>query len=383
MKQSSLFLLFFFVYYLSSEGPTPYNYFVLLADAFIHGRYYLLDNPPWLSELIPVAVNKFYTVYPPGPALLLTPFVLVFGTGFQQQLFAHILGALMVVASYELARIIDKKNQLLHIWTVLLVGIGNITWFMSSVGSVWYLGQITAASFMIFAILSGYKKKLFLTGLFLGIAYVSRVHTILTLPFYVYLLRSESKSFRRIYRFAYPLGTLLLFDAFYNFIRFGTPFNKGYFLLPGVLGEEGAAWFARGVVHYSYYFENFRTMFLMGPKFLPDFPYVQPSWYGLSILLTTPAFVFAFWARRRDGIVKFAWLSIILVSLVVMSHGGTGWTQFGYRFAVDFYPFLILLTIMGVSRMGLRKIHWVVLFFGVFVNLWGVLWINKFHWVSL
>jgi hypothetical protein len=123
-------------------------------------------------------------------------------------------------------------------------------------------------------------------------------------------------------------------------------------------------------------------MFLTGPILLAEAPYLQPSWYGLSIFLTTPAFVFAFWARGRGLTVGLGWLSIVLISLVVMSHGGTGWTQFGYRFAVDYYAILFYLTILGVARMRLSKIHWAVMLFGVFVNLWGVLWVNKFGWVG-
>jgi hypothetical protein len=158
--------------------------------------------------------------------------------------------------------------------------------------------------------------------------------------------------------------------------------DRGYFLLPAALGEENAAWFSRGVVHPLYYLENIRTMFLSLPIFLSVPPYIQPSWYGLSILITTPAFVFAFWARAKDYSVKLGWLSIFLISLVVMAHGGTGWTQFGYRFAVDYYAILFYLTILGVARMGLSKIHWMLLSCGIVVNLWGVLWINKFGWVG-
>jgi hypothetical protein len=307
--------------------------------------------------------------------------VLIFGGAFPQQLLAHAIGAGMAVVAWELA-LLTRNDRKLAVWSVLLVGAGNIVWFMSSVGSVWYLGQTTAALFMFAAILSAKKKKVFLTGALLGMAYISRVHTILSLPFYLYLLRGSLRNPKGAYRFFYPMGVLFAFDAIYNFVRFGTLFNKGYFLLPSALGEEGAAWFAKGVVHWSYYLENIRTMFLTGPILLAEAPYLQPSWYGLSIFLTTPAFVFAFWARGRGLTVGLGWLSIVLISLVVMSHGGTGWTQFGYRFAVDYYAILFYLTILGVARMRLSKIHWAVMLFGVFVNLWGVLWVNKFGWVG-
>jgi hypothetical protein len=59
-----------------------------------------------------------------------------------------------------------------------------------------------------------------------------------------------------------------------------------------------------------------------------------------------------------------------------------GWTQFGYRYAIDFYPFLTLLTIKGVTKTGLRWHHWLLLFIGILVNAWGVIFINKLGFVG-
>ena len=63
------------------DGPRadPFDYFVRLADAFLHGRLYLLEAPSWLNELVPGG-GGWYVVYPPVPAVLLVPFVAVFGT---------------------------------------------------------------------------------------------------------------------------------------------------------------------------------------------------------------------------------------------------------------------------------------------------------------
>jgi len=57
------------------------NYFVPLANAFIHGHLYLIDNPSWLNELIKWQ-GHYYVVYPPMPAILLIPFVALFGEHF-------------------------------------------------------------------------------------------------------------------------------------------------------------------------------------------------------------------------------------------------------------------------------------------------------------
>ena len=46
---------------------------------------------------------------------------------------------------------------------------------------------------------------------------------------------------------------------------------------------------------------------------------------------------------------------------------------------MDFYPFLYILT---VKSMGERLMwhHKVLILLSVLINLWGVVWVNKFGW---
>jgi len=373
------FFLIFIIYLIASPGNTPHDYFTRLSASFLQGKYWLEENPSWLSELIPISINKFYVVYPPMPAILLMPLVFLFGKSFPQQYLAHFLGALLVVLTMRLSYLIKKDKQL-ALWSGALVGLGSIIFYLSSVGSVWYLGQITAAFFLMAALTESLdKKRLFVVSILLGAAYLSRPHTLLSLPIYIYLLRRKLPNIKSYLKLATPFLIFFVFDSIYNFARFGVPWNNGYFLIPGTLGEP---WFSKGIVHPSYILEDLKVAFLIGPKILDHFPYLQPSWAGMAIWITTPAFIYALKAPFKEIVVKLSWLSILLIFLVVGVHGGTGFAQFGYRFAVDFYPFLIFLTIKGVSKTKLKPIHWILLFIGILVNLWGVLWINKFGWVS-
>lgn len=374
-----IFLSFILLYLVTSGGNTPYDYFTRLAGAFIQGKYYLIENPSWLSELIPAGEGRYFVAYPPMPAILSIPFVYLFGLRFHQQLLAHILGAGFVVLTIKLSYII-KKDKILATWSGLLVGTSSIIWFLSSVGSSWYLGQVCAAFFLMAAIVESLsRKRLVLIGIFLGAAYISRYHTILALPFFIYLLKDKLKKLQNLILFGLSLSILFFFDSAYNLIRFGVPWDKGYFLIPGVLSEP---WFSNGLMSPVYIINNLRVAFLSLPKFINEKPYIEPSWGGLSIFITTPAFIFSLFAKWKETINKFAWLAIILIFGFVLMHGSSGFAQFGYRFAVDFYPFLIFLTIKGVERVGLKKIHWLYLILGIVVNLWGVLWINKFGWVG-
>ena len=313
------------------------------------------------------------------PAIISIPFVYLFGKEFPQQYIAHAIGAGIAALTVKLSLLI-KKDQKLAIWSGLLVGLSSIIWYLSSVGSVWYLGQITAAFFLLAAMVESIsKKRLTLIGIFLGAAYLSRLHTILSLPFFLFLMKDKIKIPKHLSKLIFPLLIFIGFDAIYNFVRFGVPWNEGYFLIPGILSEP---WFSKGIIHPSYIIGNLKTAFLSLPIFLKTSPYIQPSWAGLAIWITTPAFILSLKAPWKDKLVRYSWISILLIFLVISLHGSTGFAQFGYRFAVDFYPFLIFLTILATAKTGLKKHHWLLLIIGIIINLWGVVWINKFGWVS-
>lgn len=317
--------------------------------------------------------------YPPMPAILALGPMAIFGKSFPQQYLAHILGAGISLLTAELAWV-TSKNIKLAVWAGILGGIGTITWFLSATGSSWYLGQLTACFFLLAALVANYKKAHpLLIGVLLGAAYMARVHTIISLPFFLFSDGSKIKIKNMLYL---GLGILPFFlaNSAYNFVRFGAIWDKGYSLIPGLFSEP---WFSKGLVNLSYIPNHLRILFAELPKFSNVPPYVQPSWAGLAIWITTPAFIYAFLAPLATRMAKLAWISIASIGLIVFSHGSTGFAQFGYRFAVDFYPFLFLLTILGVSRKGSpSKVAWLLLAIGIIVNFWGVVWINKFGWVG-
>ena len=118
------FILTFIVYLFTSAGQTPYDYFTRLADSFLQGKYYITQNPPWLSELIPAGLNKFYVVYPPMPAIIAIPFRLLFKEKFEQQYLAHLLGAgiagLTILISWKI-----KKDIKIAEDTIIVRAPGN------------------------------------------------------------------------------------------------------------------------------------------------------------------------------------------------------------------------------------------------------------------
>ncbi len=372
-----IFIFTFLIYLLTSGGNTPYNYFVLFAESFTKGKYWIESAPPWLNELVPNGRGHYYLVYPPMPSILLIPFVLFFGTAFPQQILAHLLGAGTVTLTYQIAQK-KLKSTKKALWVSTLTGFGTIIWFLSATGSAWYLGQISACFFITAAIYeTASKKRPIAIGLFIGAAYLSRLQTILTLPLILYL--TNKKRFSTWPKILIILSIFLSINFGYNFIRFGSILDKAYILIPGVLNEH---WYSKGLFHPSYIPRHVKTILLELPKFSKKPPFIWPSWTGLAIWITTPAFIFSLFAPLKKAEVAFSWLVIFLMTAVIFMHGTVGFSQFGYRFAVDFYPVLIFLIIIYLKKTNLNFIHWTLLTISVIVNTWGVLWINKFGWVS-
>ena len=117
----------------------------------------------------------------------------------------------------------------------------------------------------------------------------------------------------------------------------------------------------------------------LGLLFDRECPLVRPDPVGMSILLTSPAYLLAIPAlavrlaaaprRRRRGSRSLA------IALVDLAHFSQGWVQFGYRFSNDFAPFAVILVALGIGALQASATLSVVLVAAsVLINAWGVCW---------
>jgi hypothetical protein len=113
-------------------------------------------------------------------------------------------------------------------------------------------------------------------------------------------------------------------------------------------------------------------MFLSAPVEVPGFPWIQSRPLGgLSILLTTPAFLWAIRSRSRDLFTIGAWASVALVMIPVLLHADPGGVQFGFRYAQDIYPFVFVLVARSLAT-GITAEAWLAIGIGLLVNAWGM-----------
>jgi hypothetical protein len=387
-----LFSVAFTVYSVTGEGhPTPYNYYVRLSDAFLHGRLYLLDNPSWLNELVPNPSGPgFYVVYPPLPAFLMAPLVAVFGLDLNQTLVSVLFGSLAVIVAFFVAKDVIKKTngpeskgQTENLWLATLFGFGTIFWWISSNGSVWLIAQVFSAFFLLLAIHEAFNKaRPLVIGLLVGASFWCRLPTILGILFFAGLIISRQHSPNRKERIRVAIKPLLLlvlgagvfvaFDVTYNYVRFKAFFDVAYWMIPGILNEP---WFSHGLFSLQYIPENLGPFLAGLPTFNLIAPFMHAPIQGIAIWFTTPAFIFILRSKFRDAVTRSAWAAILAIGFVIFTKGLSGW-GFGYRYALDFYPFLFVLATKGMGT-NLRWYHKLLIIIGVVVNLWGTL---AFNW---
>ncbi len=385
------------VYVGTCPDATPYDQYARLAEAALQGSLSLPSRPPHL-EMAEYAGRAYFT-NPPTPAVLLLPIIWLmklepiatwlsgFNNGWPMQLgygqtgLSLFLGALNVaLARVALGRIpLSRKGAN---WGAVLFGFGSIAWYHATIGSVWYLAQVVHATAMWLLMVEFLgRTRPGLLGLWLAVAFWCRLETAVAVPFllvacperWIYPMTDEivpRLRWRWLFAMAAPLVGVLILNSVYNYVRFGVFSNAAY----AVLLSKGDPLFAQGHLHWSYWSRHIHVLFKAYPIFLDEFPWAVPSVGGTAIWITTPAFIYAFRAPL-DRLTAACWLGIALFMSVLLLHGGTGMTQFGYRFALDFYPLLTILTMRGMDR-PLRWWHLVPLVASVLVNVWGVATLN-------
>jgi hypothetical protein len=380
------------IYWLSAAllgrtRPPVTAYFDQLSDAFLHGRLYLA-NPLATDDLTQYA-GRWYVPFPPLPALLLLPWVAVAGLArVNTVLFCALIGGVNVALAFLLARALARRgwSQLGmadSLWLAGLLGLGSVHWYMATLGSVWFVGQVCTLAFILLAAwLAAETGHPLAAGAALAAAMLGRPTVALCYPLLLaiggQIAADQTGGHNRrawlrwaIWSAVPPLfvGALLLA---YNQARFGSPLDFGY-MAENVSPELRGDLRIYGQFNLHYLPHNLWAMLLAGPRWDPARREIVPTVDGMSLLLTTPALLYLFRPARGSALALGAWLAIGLVLVPLLTYYNTGWWQFGYRFSLDFMtPVLVLLAIGAGPRLGWRMRALIAI--GALVNAWGCWW---------
>jgi hypothetical protein len=353
-----------------STKPTlkDLDYTFEIASAFLSGDLGLHDKPPeWLNEMIPYG-NRYYSAFPLGAVISMVPVALLQKASLLHNFPARILAALIagvcVYFFFQLTKAfgadycsLKPKPLARRILLALFPVFATWTWCNLGMGGAWQialglalLGETAALYFTLV------RPSPFITGLFFALAAGNRTELFITAPFFLYLFwhRSnenppvQSYSARMKYgiRANAPMVidfltlpvALALLTAAYNFARFHSIFDFGYFHIPDVREEP---WYAHGLFSVHSIPWNIHKMVFQGFRDDPEFPFLSFDPFGCSILLSSP---FLFLLFRNGGKYKvICWIAIGLLTFILWCHGNPGGWQFSYRYAMILLPWMFLL----------------------------------------
>jgi hypothetical protein len=366
-----------------------------LAKAFLEGRTWLDFRPgPW--DVI-VSDGRFFVPFAPFPSIAFVPLVAVFGPVTLDQ-WEPAIDALIAAADVGLCWILlgrlDVARLTDRLWLVVLFGFSTPMLGVTTRGGVWHTGQLMATMLTLacLILLFGQRQRPFIVGLLGGAAFLTRPPLAFALPFYAFLLErrgdvresSVAGGYARGATFRIPVrewvalsvsfAISIAFFFWYNAIRFGSPLESGYALaaLPEFLERQREM----GLFSLAHVPMNIVYFLLKLPTFMTTFPFLRPDGLGMSVLLTSPGLLLAFFAPWRSS--RTWWLAggAIAVLVPTLLYYGGGWLQYGYRYFLDSVPFVIALCGLAVAKAGRLSRAWVVLIvFGVIVNLIGVYWV--------
>lgn len=346
--------------------------------------------------------------FPPGPAILMMPLVAIFSYRVHDVWFTLFFGALSPVLLLLLLRQWRRAGLLAHtnveqLWLVAMFAFSTVGWYCANRGSVWFTA-LTVGVTVHFGYLLAARgaRRPVLAGALLGFGVATRTPLLFASVFFLlealfpdgeWVGRRGSAGWKRAIKqlvaFSVPMAAVGLTLAWYNWARWQNPLEFGHFYL-----LEGTRAPTRDHGLFNFYFlnHNLSAAITNLPRLTDHPPFVQITRHGLGIFACTPA-LFALMLRRprhpdlppvSDGpqadslgsiksrsLARNLAISVFCVGFPALLYQNDGWQQFGYRFALDFWPLLIGLFALkiGPVSLGVR----VLIVLGMIVQLFGAI----------
>jgi len=347
----------------------------------LEGRVYYIE-----SNQITSSTRRYFVSFPPGPAFALMPFAAVWGYDVNDVLFTVFFAALNVVLVYLLLRRLSRggrsgRSRRENLWLTALFALGTAHLWCGVLGQVWFtalvLGVTACTAYLYFAVDARHP---FAAGAALAVGFATRTPLVFASIFLFAFVFFPGGRWRRD-RWGEALRSLALFCLpclvagsallWLNEVRFGQMTHFGHRYLAGGSLQRIQTY---GLFNFHFLSKNLSALLTLIPRLQPDPPYVIISKHGMSLFLTTPAFIYLFLPEPRDLRAdafwwRLLWVTVALVGTPALFYQNTGFEQFGYRFVMDYLPLLIVL--LAVGRRPLSGLFKACVVAGFVVNGFG------------
>jgi len=348
------------IYFFVVQFLQPNNQFSWQAQSFLHGQLNITNQKP--LDMVVVG-TRLYWPEGPFPAVLLAVFQLFAGPGFHQGYGQIVALGVLFFYLYKLTRrmgfSIYDSFFLLGAFSFGSVAIGLI-----SQPSSWFFAQVITMALLTWLLYEWETRRNYFI---LGILEACIIATRPTAGFIgIYIgwvllkeLRSKQHGIMHAVQFFSPAAITLISLCLFNWARFGSPFDNGYFT--NLVGPQSQALRRFGVFGLSHIPMNIYWYFLAGVNSVTNgsthivYPFIRHSQWGLSVFIVSPFFLYAFRSLKNPSKYRGFWIVIGLTICALLMYFTTGWYSFGPRYTADFLPLLYLLLLYALQNKRLSS----------------------------
>jgi hypothetical protein len=330
--------------------------FVFLAQSFLHGNLAFMEQPgaSW-ADTTPHN-GSYYWPLGPLPAVALMPFELLASSSsviFYQGYLQPLLVLVLLWLVFRIARLTGYDAEdgayLAFGFAFATAFLGVAMWPWS-----WQFSQVLTCVLVFGAIAEtvGRRRPLVIGTLFalvLATRVTAALGMIWSLGEVLRTTAARREKLRSIVVMGIPCLVALMLLLLYNHARFGDAFDQGY--AKQIVPPHYEAARAQGMFSLRHLPCNLYYLLLASPvavrhdniSMMLTAPFVVANPWGMSIFLTSTCFLYLFGLRYPDATSRLLWLAVFVIALPILLYFGVGFRQFGYRYALDFAPFLYYL----------------------------------------
>lgn len=370
-----LFSLYSTYVYLFISQKGYDNTMVLLAIQFLSGHTALSIYGLPMND-VAAYYNNYYVYFGPLGAFLLMPIVFFFKYSTPQVL----LGVGSLIVSFITVFFIGKEFKFTPIdrlWLALFFVFSTVLFASGVINITAYQVEALSVPFVLLSLLMYLQKRNpLLIGLLLGLAVMTRFTLVLAIVFFFLEFVQKRLTLRQFVMICIPVAIVLGILGLYNNRRFHSFLETGY-NYSVTKDAIPISWNLKyGDFSITHVPANLYSFLIMSPTalemkdnggFVLRFPYMKIDPWGLAIWFSSPLFLLLI-ARFKKGVFSLsAGITALVLSLPVFLWYSIGYAQSGYRYTLDFLPFLFLLLLPCLSPK-LSKTAIILITLGVLFN---------------
>ena len=364
------------------EIAATHYYFVYQADGFLHGSVFYHTLPSTPLDSSEGLGGQYYWPLGPFPAVLLMPFVALFGIVPMQGVFQLLLTILAFYLCVRLARHFGYSSAN-SLWLALAFVFGSVYMGIALLPYAWQFAT-AISTVLVLATLDEHfnRRRYWLMGLYLACAFATRftaglaviyviIDTLVTTTVPIKL------RFKQLVKLLTPIILVGISLLWLNYARTGSMLDNGY--RTSIMDEsyQSRAREQYGLFSLKNIPTNLYYYFMIPPQ--PVYQeegmfHIIPPYFktdiGIGFFYLSPIFLLivrSVWKKKEQ---LLAGITAGIILFVLLTYYAINAFMLGTYYLADILSFLFILLILSSYQANLGLFAKIVIFFSCIINLY-------------